>query len=314
MHPLTKGRLGLKVVVILTLLALVSACARLDANTPDWAEFSRRATADTSLSLHHERYGSGPPILFIHGLGTSSYTWRHLAVPLAASASVILLDLKGFGDSPKPKDEDYSLYDQARLVYQFIAKNDLRDLTLVGNSYGGGVALVTSLYLERHAPDRLRRLILIGSIGYPQTLPRPFKILTTPVLGSAVVSLIPKKQQARSMLKLAYYDDQKITADAIEAYSRPLHAPGARHALLETARQIIPSDLDALTKRYAQLTVPTLIIWGANDSMVPLSIGARMSRDIPEAIFAVIPKTGHIPQEEKPAETLKLIVDFLDRS
>lgn len=194
-RPLTMARWHFKVFAVLALLALISTCARLDANTPDWAEFSRHADVDAGLSLHHERYGSGPPILFIHGLGASSYTWRHLATPLAASASVILVDLKGFGDSPKPKDNDYSLYDHARLVYQFIAKNDLRDLTLVGNSYGGGVALVTSLYLERHAPGRLRRLILIGSIGYPQALPQPVKVLTTPVLGPAVVSLIPKKQQ-----------------------------------------------------------------------------------------------------------------------
>ena len=308
---LTAIRQRLEFAIVLALVGLTGACARLDANTPDWTEFSRRVDVDAGVSLYHERYGSGPPMLFIHGLGSSRYTWRHLVTPLSVSANVILLDLKGFGDSPKPKDKEYSLYDQARLVYQFIAKHDLRDLTLVGNSYGGGVALVTSLYLHQHSPGRLRRLVLISSIGYPQALPRPIKILTTPLLGSALVSLIPKKQQVRSMLKIGYYDDRKIPADAIEAYSQPLHAPGAKHALLQTARQIIPSDLDLLTKSYVHLTVPTLIIWGANDQMVPLSVGLRMSRDIPETTFAVIEESGHIPQEEKPAETLRLIVDFL---
>jgi pimeloyl-ACP methyl ester carboxylesterase len=263
------------------------------------------------VTLHREERGSGEPILFIHGLGASLFSWRHLVPALGENARLILLDLKGFGKSPKPADGEYSIYDQARLVHNFIVEGNLTNLTLVGHSYGGGVALVTSLSLLAETPPRLRRLVLIDSVGYKQPLPFFVKLLRTPLLGRSVVAAVPRKLQVLSILKLAYHDDAKITPAAVEAYAQPLDSPGGRQALRETAKSMIPPDMDVLTRQYGRITVPTFILWGKQDRIVPLSVGMRLKQDIPNSTLRVIEQCGHIPHEEQPEKALAEIQAFL---
>lgn len=114
-----------------------------------------------------------------------------------------------------------------------------------------------------------------------------------------------------SVLKLAYYDDEKIEEKAIQEYARVLNMPGGKYALLKTAKQIDTSDTPQLTSKYRDINVPTLIIWGREDEVIPLSIGERLQREIPGSKMVVLEECGHIPQEEKPVETLKIISEFL---
>ena len=86
-----------------------------------------------------------PPLLLIHGFGASTYTWRHIAPELARTHRVIAVDLKGFGQSDKPFDSRYSVFDQAELLAELIEEKDLHNLTLVGHSFGGGIALMLAL-------------------------------------------------------------------------------------------------------------------------------------------------------------------------
>jgi pimeloyl-ACP methyl ester carboxylesterase len=250
-------------------------------------------------------------MLFVHGFGASMFSWRYLVPALEKNARLLLLDLKGFGRSPKPADGRYSIYDQAQLVHRFIADRNLTNLTLIGHSYGGGVALVTSLSLLAEAQQRLRRLVLIDSIGYQQPLPLFVKILRNPVLGPVAVTVVPRKLQVLSILKLAYHDDGKITAAAVDRYAEPLNSPGGRQALCETAKSIIPSDIEALTTQYRRITVPTFILWGEEDRIVPVAIGMRLKQDIPKSTLHVIEKCGHIPHEEQPERALAALQGFL---
>jgi pimeloyl-ACP methyl ester carboxylesterase len=296
----------------LALSLALSTCAVLDKSSPGWDRFEERAAVDSGLQLHYEEQGSGDPILLIHGLGLSSYTWRHWVDPLAEHHRVIAIDLKGFGKSPKPEDEEYTLYEQARLVYQFIVRHDLRNLTLIGHSYGGGVALIVSLYLAENSPHRLQRLILIDSIAYRQRLPEFIRWLATPILGPLLVSLVPEETQVRSIMALAFFREASIPEDAIEVYAKYLKERDAKHALLQSVRQIIPADIDQLAEKYSRIVQPTLILWGREDKIVPLSVGRRLSAAIPRSRLVVFEQTGHIPQEERPAEVLAAIEAFLD--
>src|SRR6185436_3457930 len=101
----------------------------------------------TLTRLHCEIYGTGDPMLFLHGLGGSSYSWREMVEPLKPYYQVILIDFRGEGQSPKPNDKHYSIEEQAELIYQFIDEKKLRRLTLVGNSYGGAVSLLLAIRL-----------------------------------------------------------------------------------------------------------------------------------------------------------------------
>jgi pimeloyl-ACP methyl ester carboxylesterase len=116
------------------------------------------------------------------------------------------------------------------------------------------------------------------------------------------------------MLELAYFDDTKINDETVAAYSAPLSLPGSRHALIETAKQIVPKDIDDISSLYPTIGIPTLIMWGSHDEVVPLDIGRRLFQALPNSHLAIIEESGHIPQEETPAKALSEILLFLKNS
>jgi pimeloyl-ACP methyl ester carboxylesterase len=265
----------------------------------------------TQTGLHCEIYGSGDPVLFLHGLGGSTYSWRYMTTPLSGEHQVILIDFRGEGQSPKPHDDHYSIGDQGELIYQFIVEHDLKNLTLVGNSYGGGVSLFLAIRLCAENPKRLKKLILIDSAGYPDHLPMFLKLLRTPILGWLAVHLLPPKCQIRMVLKKSYYDPAKITQQQVDAYAAPLASPGGRHALLEIGKLAIPKDIQSYIDLYPSISVPTLILWGEDDRVLPRLIGERLDAAIPNSSLKDIPRAGHIPQEEQPDAVVAHIKTFL---
>lgn len=267
----------------------------------------------TPLELHHKIYGAGNPVLCIHGFGASLFSWRNFVEPLSQNYQLILIDLKGSGNSPKPPGSGYSIQDHAELIYKFIVDRDLQNLTLVGNSFGGALALCLSIMLIDREPGRLRALILIDPGAYPQYIPGYLKLIGVPIVGALAVYLTPAKCMAKSVLRLAYYDPKKITAEQIAAYAAPLAAPGAKHALLETGKQIIPPDFDKLLARYKDIEVPTLIIWGRQDKIISPEAGKLLAQAIKNSSLHWIEQCGHVPQEEKPEATIPLVLDFLQR-
>jgi pimeloyl-ACP methyl ester carboxylesterase len=272
---------------------------------------SRALSTTTPLNLHFSDRGKGKTLLFLHGFGANSYTWTKVSDTLSQNHRVILLDLKGHGASPKPNDNAYSLHDQAELVTAFIMENGLEDLTLIGHSLGGGIALLVALKLDSKVPNPISSLILVDTVAYSQPLPAFIKILRVPILAQLLACLVPNRLQALQVLRLAYHDNDKITNDTIDAYSAPLALPGAHHALIETAKQIIPQDIEDISSRYGTIRIPTLLLWGEHDRIVPLEIGERLHGAISNSDLVVIDDAGHIPHEEAPAVTLQAIQKFL---
>lgn len=283
----------------------------MDKNIPGWSQY-RNPDKVNELQLTSNSIGEGNPVLLIHGFGASSYSWRHIIAPLSQKYRVITIDLKGFGESPKPRDDLYSVYEQARLVRNFILENDLQNVHIIGHSYGGGVALVTSVYLATSHPSLQNSLVLIDSIAYPQDLPDFVEVLATPVLGSLLIYTIPNTTQVKSLLKKVYFNDALIPQSAIEHYAGNLDKPNAKYATLTTARQMLPTDLQQFSNNYASLTIPTLIIWSKDDEIVPLEIGERLHADLPNSKMVVLNDVGHAVQEEKPSLLLPYLQQFLD--
>lgn len=261
--------------------------------------------------LHYEIFGSGDPILAIHGLGASIYTWRKLKGRLS-DHKLILIDLKGHGESIKPRDTNYSIPDQVELVLQFIREHDLKNLTLMGNSYGGAVSLMVAIRLCKEEPERLSQLVLICSGGYNQDLPWHLKLMRTPGLGWLALHLLPATVNTLTVLLYSYYKKRLISWKQCKAYAKPIRSPGGRHALIQIAKQAVPDNFEELIAQYPAISVPTLLIWGRNDRVIPLSIGERLNRDIPNSRLVVLDDVGHVPQEEKPEETIGVILNFLE--
>lgn len=266
--------------------------------------------ASASTELYKEVYGSGDPILCLHGLGASMFSWRHFIAPFSRNNKLILVDFRGCGKSPKPRDTHYSIEEHADEIYKIIIEENLTRLTLVGNSLGGAVALLLAIRLGEQEPTRLSRLVLIDSAGDRNYLPAHFKLVRS-ILGTPVIYLSPSKLAAKVVLRMCYYDKTKITSEEVTAHASAIASRGGRHALLQTVRQSIPPNADELIAKVKNITVPTLILWGREDGIIPLKVGELLHQAIPNSIFEVIEHCGHIPQEEKPDETIERISKFL---
>ncbi|MBL8499164.1 MAG: alpha/beta hydrolase [Nitrosomonas sp.] len=299
-------------VLALLLTVLTSGgCAVMDKNIPGWTQY-RNLDKTNALELASRSSGAGEPVLLIHGFGASSYSWRHVIEPLAQKNRVITIDLKGFGDSPKPRDDAYSVYEQARLVRNFILENDLKNLHIIGHSYGGGVALAVSIYLSASNPGLQKSLVLIDSIAYPQELPGFVKILATPVLGPLITYAVPNTFQVKNLLQIVYFNDDLIPQEAVDHYAADLGKPDAKYALLTSVRQMLPTDLQQFSDNYASLTIPTLIIWSREDEIVPLAVGKRLHENLPNSKLVIMSDVGHAVQEEKPSLLLPHLRSFLE--
>jgi pimeloyl-ACP methyl ester carboxylesterase len=295
----------------LAALALALGSCGLSAGDAVDGPYARLGPPDAPVKLFYYEEGKGPPLLLIHGFGASTYTWRHVAPELAKNYRVIAVDLKGFGQSDKPFDGRYSVYDQAELLAQLIEDKDLRDLTLVGHSFGGGVALLLALEANQRLDGRITRLVLLDSIAYPQNIPVFFRLLDVPLVSQLGVRMVPPSVQTRVALQIAYFDDSKIDPHEIELYAAPLKTAAGKHAIIHSARQIVPEDIDALSERYKTIELPTLILWCDHDRIVPLEVGIKLRRTLPNSTLRLIEDCGHMPQEEQPASTLALIKGFI---
>jgi pimeloyl-ACP methyl ester carboxylesterase len=275
------------------------------------AWFARLGPPDAPVKLFYEEKGEGPPVLLIHGFGASTYTWRHIAPELIRDHRVIAVDLKGFGQSDKPFDARYSVFDQAELLAQLIVERDLRDLTVIGHSFGGGVALVLALDQDERVKGRISKLVLLDSIAYPQDIPVFFRMLDMPLVSHLGVRMVPPAMQTRIALRIAYLDNSKIEDEEVEAYAAPLRTAAGKHAIIHSARQILPEGLEEIAARYGSIEVPTLILWCDHDRIVPLDVGIKLRRALPNAELKLVEGCGHMPHEEQPEATLSLIQGFL---
>ena len=292
-------------------ITLALGAGTLAAGDANDGPFVRLGPPEAPVRLYTVERGEGPPVLLIHGFGTNSFTWRHIAPDLARDHKVIAVDLKGFGRSDKPFDERYAASDQAKLLRQLILERDLRDLTIVGHSYGGGIALLLALEADSRLQGRIAKLVLLDTIAYPQAIPVFFKLLDTPVVSQLGVRMAPPTMQIQLALRIAYFDNSKIGPDEVKAYAEPMETAAGKHALIYSARQIMPDDAEQISARYSSIELPTLILWCDHDRIVPIDIGLKLKRAMPNATFRIIDQCGHMPQEEQPEETMLQIRQFL---
>jgi pimeloyl-ACP methyl ester carboxylesterase len=301
----------LKATIGLAAIALALGSCGLSAGDAIDGPYARLGPPEAPVRLYYEETGKGSPVLLIHGFGASTFTWRHIAPELAKTHRVIAVDLKGFGQSDKPFDSRYSVFDQAALLAQLIEDKDLHNLTLVGHSFGGGIALLLALEANERLKGRLARLVLLDSIAYPQNIPVFFRLLDVPLVSHLGVSMVPASFQTRVALRIAYFDHSKIDQDEVDTYAAPLKTAAGKHAIIYSARQIVPDGLAEISERYKTIELPTLILWCDHDRIVPFEVGLKLRRTLPNSTLRLVEDCGHMPQEEQPESTLKLLQDFL---
>lgn len=270
-----------------------------------------------NLPLHVETQGLAPnpgvdTFVLLHGYGGSSFSWRTWVSTLARLGHVVLVDMKGFGSAPKPDDDAYAPRDHAELVHRLILQRDLRRVTLVGHSLGGGIALLTALRLLDDGAGRLHRMVIVAGAGLPQRLPPAVALAKRSRLAKGLMRVLGARRVVRWVLRTIVHRPEGITRSQIEGYADPLSTPEARAALVATALKIQPPDLELTVRRYPEIDVPALLLWGRQDRVVPLSVGEALSRMLPRAQLVVLDGCGHLPAEELPDRSVKVLEAFLE--
>ena len=264
-----------------------------------------------SESLYSESYGEGDPILFLHGLGANGFSWKQLVPYLEKKHKLILLDLKGFGESPKPFDDKYSMRDHADCVLKFIKKNNLKNLIIAGNSFGGAIGLVVAQELQSKN-EIPKGLILIDSVAYRQELPWFVELMKIPLLGLLSLGL-PAGSFIRKCIGDCFYNQKKIPESTIKEVLKDFSHWRTRYALRQTAKGMPPVNLVEFENGIKDITIPTLIIWGKEDKIIPLILGKRLHKEIKKSEMVIFENCGHVPQEEMPKETAEAILQFLEK-
>ncbi len=262
--------------------------------------------------LYYTCSGEGPPIIALHGLGATSFSWRRIRSILQAQNTLYLFDLRGHGNSRSCYDYScFSLEAQANSIAEFIRTKNLHRAVLVGHSMGGGVALLTALQLRQDHDCRLDALILIDSIGFIQKLPLFFRLLRFPRLARCFAFAFPHTWLVRWIMRKAFYDKNKISREAISAYAANLNRPQGINELIATADRLIPGNINELALQFSDITLPVLLIWGKNDKFVPPYVAISLTAVLGNSQLEVIDNCGHLPQEECPEAIGPKIVEFL---
>jgi len=251
-------------------------------------------------NTHFTRQGVGEELLLIHGFGSSTYTWRSVVDSLAKDFEVDAIDLPGFGLSQAlnatPTVEAY-----VDFLNDFMQTLCIDDAVFMGNSFGGEISWRFALKY----PERVRALVLVDAAGYPNESPAIFKLLRMPLLGEMIAG-VNAKWIVRKNLQQVFVDDALVTDAVVANYYYRLLKKSNRETVLARARM----KQDTLYKTLPQIRQPTLIIWGENDSWIPVEFARRFAADIPQAQLAILPNCGHVPQEEKPEAVARLVREF----
>lgn len=262
------------------------------------------------VRLHYVEAGNAiaPAIILIHGFAASSSTWKQIMPELAKSYHVFAIDMIGFGFSDKPADFSYDRQGYGETVLNFMEQKKIEKAIVVGNSMGGAL----SLWIAIHHPERVTRLILIDTFGYPEK-PSGMLSMLHPWL-KPFAHLLFGKAVVRKTLKQVYYDDSRITPELVEEYGRPFKTPHAKDVPFWLSENLNAREDAEEFKKLPTIKIPTLILWGENDEFIAPEHAKSFHHDIQGSELVMIPQCGHIPQEEKPEVVLRAILDFLKRN
>ena len=253
--------------------------------------------------VHYVDEGEGIPIILLHGTGASLHTWDLWAEILKNKYRVLRITLPGFGLSGPRFDKKYKIKDYVNLLENFVEKIGVEKFHLVGNSLGGSIAWLYSSFYDK----KVNKLVLINSSGFElDEVPFVIKIARNNYLNFLIKKTSPKFLVKKS-LKEVYYDDKLISKSIINRYYKLNLRQGNRQAFIDRA---LINFID-YTSRLKKINSPTLVLWGKNDEWINVKFAQKFKNMIKNSSVSIMNDTGHIPMEEKPHESLKIVEDFL---
>lgn len=266
---------------------------------------SKEVEVDNQV-FHYLEGGSGPTIVLVHGFGADADNWLLMARSLRPRFRLIAPDLPGFGDSPAPADDDYSVTSQAGRLADLIAALTTDKVHLVGNSMGGQIVAL----LAARRPDLVHSIALLDPLGV-ESEEGVQGSLTMLRLAEGRNMLLPGDEVAfAEMMKLMFYSEPWMPGVLKRYY---------RQRWLQARGRLTKVFAD-ITTRYVPLRpllqdigAPALILWGADDNILPASGAAILEAGLRQSEIVIIPQCGHLPMLEKPRVTAAHYLRFLDK-
>ncbi|MFN7119264.1 MAG: alpha/beta fold hydrolase [Saprospiraceae bacterium] len=247
------------------------------------------------------------PLVLLHGTSASLLTWDSLSVRLKNNYRIVRFDLPAFGLTGPHPQKDYSIEMYLDVVKKMLANRQIKRCYLAGNSLGG---LIAWRYALKH-PDQVQKLILLDAAGYPVDGAKGnlgFNLARIPVLNQLLRVITPRFLVRRSLYDV-YGDDSKVTDALVEQYYDLTCRAGNRQALIDRLRSgtIVPVE------QIKEIKIPTLILWGDQDQLIPVKNAERFANDLPNDTLIILPGVGHVPMEETPEKVAVIMAAFLEK-
>lgn len=298
-----------KNLLILLAFAGICGCTSLGMSTQPYALLAEKYTNSTSqymdvngLKIHYQVEGSGPPLLLLHGVGSSLHTWDAWVNELKSQYQVIRLDLPGFGlTGPSKAHDSTSAQYMVKMLDGFVSQLGLERFFIAGSSLGGYYAWN---YAAVH-PEKLYKMVLLDAAGYPQDMPFWIGLASFPGVHWITPHMLPKwvlEWSAQS----AYAQEDLLTDEARQRYFDLSQRRGNRESYVKHFLHLREMAGDpSYSDKVKDVLVPTLLLWGQEDDWIPLDVMTQFHRDLAYSEYIVYEGVGHLPMEEIPVQSAR---------
>jgi len=261
------------------------------------------------MNVHYRDEGNprdSIPIVLIHGTGSSLHTFDDWVNSLKKDKRILRMDIPAFGLTGPFPDRNYSIKNYVAFIEHFLASKEIDNCILAGNSLGGEIAWQFTV----KNPEKVNKLILIDASGYPfkpESMPIAFTIARIPVINKLLTVITPRFM-AKASIENVYADKTKVTESLVDRYFELTLRSGNRQALIDR----MTTKFDTIkSSNIKNIQLPTLIIWGEQDKLIPIHNAYRFHDDLPNDTLVILKNSGHVPMEENPKESLEAVLQFL---
>lgn len=248
------------------------------------------------------------PLILLHGTSSSLLTWDSCTQAWITEHRVVRMDLPGFGLTGPNPTKDYSIEMYVKFLDSFLQQQHIDQFYLAGNSLGGLIAV----YYSVTYPDKVKKLILLDPAGYPVENAKGslgFNLAKIPVLNK-ILTIATPKSIVRKSLEDVYGNKTLVSEELVKQYHEMTCREGNRQALLVR----LTMEQKADTTMVSKVSMPTLIMWGAEDQLIPVNNAYKFQRDLPLDTLVIFPGVGHVPMEESPELVIPLVGKFIHKN
>ncbi|MBM3905007.1 MAG: alpha/beta hydrolase [Thaumarchaeota archaeon] len=248
--------------------------------------------------IRYLKAGSGKKnLLLIHGLGASAERWEFVIPSFSKHFTVYVPDLIGFGLSDKP-NVDYTAEFFANFISSFMREINIKKATVIGSSLGGQIAVEYTTLNQQN----VEKLILVSPAGAMKQ--------STPALDAYIMAaLYPDQDTAKNAFSMMTGNNKEVNQTTVDGFVQRMLMPNAKYAFMSTILGLKNSP--EISTKLEVLEIPTLVIWGELDPVIPIKYAEYFVQKIRDCRFYRMENCGHTPYVESPKEFVKIVLDFI---